>query len=117
LTCDGVDVITNCSDHCQKYSSKDPVPAVIQTTGKDICRCSEDENIPEEIVPTQDTENCTHLIMKFCKYTTMLPSNHVEKMIDKNTAVQGSVYIAIMYKCIPIVRKDGNSQTLEYNTE
>lgn len=86
-------------------------------TGKDICRCSEDENIPEEIVPTQDTENCTHLIMKFCKYTTMLPSNHVEKMIDKNTAVQGSVYIAIMYKCIPIVRKDGNSQTLEYNTE
>ncbi|XP_071163961.1 uncharacterized protein [Mytilus edulis] len=69
LTCDGVDVITNCSDHCQKYSSKDPVPAVIQTTGKDICRCSEDENIPEEIVPTQDTENCTHLIMKFYQFT------------------------------------------------
>ncbi|CAG2235487.1 unnamed protein product [Mytilus edulis] len=69
LTCDGVDVITNCSDHCQKYSSKDPVPAVIQTAGKDICRCSEDENIPEEIVPTQDTENCTHLIMKFYQFT------------------------------------------------
>ncbi|XP_052105415.1 uncharacterized protein LOC127738271 isoform X2 [Mytilus californianus] len=69
LTCDGVDVITNCSEHCQKFSSKDPVPEVLQTPGKVICHCSDNENIRDEIIPNQDTENCTYFIMTFYQFT------------------------------------------------